>query len=174
MRRALAILCLVLAGPASAQAFGEADAARHRTALGLFERACLYAAPGFAETQQVFAQAGMARPENSSSYREPGLGIYGAVVPVQAGQVFGQQCTVMLERGHLAVMVIGLRTAISRFAISGSVNESAPSRHTDPVLWDFRMPRIGAVSVTAGLAREGIGVIAMQVADRVGDGEASQ
>ncbi|MEM0923576.1 MAG: hypothetical protein AAGF44_03700 [Pseudomonadota bacterium] len=155
-----------VASAAESDSSAGSEAQRHRQALGLFEEACLTRAPDFRETEAIFAALGLERPEGAGAYRQDALEIYAGLVPVQAGQVFGRQCTVMMARGNLAVLVLGLRTALDRYAQAGSITESPPSRAVDPVLWDFRLPGVGAVSVTAGLAEQGIAVIGMQVADR--------
>ncbi|MEL6475978.1 MAG: hypothetical protein AAFR17_01520 [Pseudomonadota bacterium] len=154
------------AGWAVAAEYSEGDAVRHRQALTLFEEACLTRAPDFRETEAIFAALGLTRPAEAAAYRLDALEIYAGVVPVQAGQVAGRQCTVMLARGNLAILVLGVRTALDRYALKGSVTESPPTRADDPVLWAFRLPGIGAVSVTAGLGEAGIAVIGMQVAER--------
>ena len=161
------LLAVGLALPALATGFPKEEAFRHRQALNVFEQACLSLAPDyFSRTEQVFVSAGMQRPDEATAYRHPSLSIYGGVVPILAGQVPGRQCTVMMARGNLAVLVLGLRTALDRYAQPGSLFETPPSRAEDPVLWDFRLPSIGAVSVTAGFGKQGIAVIGMQVAER--------
>ncbi|MEM7506037.1 MAG: hypothetical protein AAF415_04770 [Pseudomonadota bacterium] len=160
------LLGVLAFGSAPAAAFSQEDALRHRQALGLFEDACLRLAPEFTGAEAVFGSLGLQRPAEASAYRNPELEIYGGVVPMQAGDIFGRQCTVMLGRGNLAVLVLGLRTALDRMAEPGTLAETPPSREEDPVLWDFRLPRIGAVSVTAGLGQQGIAVMGMQVAER--------
>lgn len=163
------ILGIVAVSAASAQSSSSSlsiEAMRHRQALGLFEDACLSQAPDFGATRVVFETMGLRRPPEKATFRHPALGIHGGVVPVQAGDSFGRQCSVLLENGKLPILVLGLRTALNRFSEPGSVTESPPSRATDPVLWDFRMPVIGLVSVTAGMSSTGIAVLGMQVADR--------
>lgn len=163
----LMLLSALTFGVGPATAFSPEEAMRHRQALGLFEEACLDHAPDFAGTEAVFGTLGLQRPAEASAFRNTQLEIYGGVVPMQAGDVFGRQCTVMLGRGNLAVLVLGIRTALDRLAEPGSITETPPGRTDDPVLWDFRLPRIGAVSVTAGLGQQGIAVMGMQVADRL-------
>lgn len=162
----LALLTVSAAPAQSADQSLSIEAMRHRQALGLFEDACLSQAPDFGATRVVFETMGLRRPAEKATFRHPALGIHGGVVPVQAGDTFGRQCSVLIERGRLPILVLGLRDALTRISVAGSVSETPPSRATDPVLWDFRMPGIGLVSVTAGMSAAGIAILGMQVADR--------
>lgn len=152
----------------------EVEAMRHRQALTLFEGACLDQAPDFGATRIVFETMGLLRPPDKATYRHPALGLYGGILPVQAGSALGQQCSVLMDDGKLPILVIGMRTALARYSEQGTLFESPPQRATDPVLWTFRLPEIGAVSVTAGMGREGVAILGMQVADRGARAEASQ
>lgn len=171
----LAALCagFFLLNPAVGQS-NEAEALRHRQALTLFEGACLDQAPDFGATRIVFETMGLARPPDKATFRHPALGLYGGVVPMQAGSAYGKQCSVLMERGKLPILVIGLRTALARYSEQGTLSESPPERAIDPVLWTFRIPEIGQVSVTAGMGKAGLAILGMQVADRGSGIEASQ
>lgn len=151
---------------ADTRPFADGDAQRHHDALLLFRDACLRQAPGFTGTVAAFETAGLSRPEEASAFRRSD-GVYAGLVRMQAGQVLGNQCTVMLESAALPVLIINMRLMLGEAAIEGSLNESPPKRRDDPVLWDLRLPGIGLVTVTAALSDRGIGVVGMQVADRL-------
>ncbi|MEM7179201.1 MAG: hypothetical protein AAGD47_10130 [Pseudomonadota bacterium] len=159
---------LLLPGGAPAGAGEPFDdaAVRHRQALSLFEDACLSQAPDFVTTPVIFQAMGFQRPPEMTAFRLPERGLYGGVVAMQAGEVLGRQCSVLIEDGKLPVLVLGLRSALARLSQPGSLKETAPAFHTDPVLWDFELDGIGLVSVTAGMSAQGIAVMGMQVADR--------
>lgn len=164
------VICSLLVGVTMAtplaHAFTEEDALRHRQALGLFQQACLAQSPAFQNTEDLFATNGLARPEDASAYRDPVQEIYAGLVPVKAGEVYGKQCTVMLSRAALPILVIALRKTLSEMAEPQTLYETPPKEAGEPVIWEFRLPGTGIVSVTAGFGQQGIGVMGMQVADR--------
>ncbi|MEM9097905.1 MAG: hypothetical protein AAGC79_05215 [Pseudomonadota bacterium] len=160
-------LAVTLCGATATASDAEVDrTVRHGLALALFEQACLAKAPDFRAAPQVFRAMGLTRPEDKTAYRNNEIGIYGGVVPMNAGGILGRQCSVLVKDGILPILVVGLRDTLGELAEPASLLETPPTRAQDPVLWDFRMTRIGPVSVTAGLDESGIAVMGMQVADR--------
>ncbi|MEM9044253.1 MAG: hypothetical protein AAGC81_06135 [Pseudomonadota bacterium] len=161
--------CVLLGASGLAASDTRSDrAVRHGLALALFEQACLAKAPSFRATPAVFQAMGLVRPHDKTAYRNAEAGLYGGVVPIDAGGILGRQCSVLLKDGVLPILVVGLRESLVRVAEPDTLLETPPIEANDPVLWDFRLAAIGAVSVTAGMADQGIAIIGMQVADRKG------
>ncbi|MEM8791966.1 MAG: hypothetical protein AAGE80_10120 [Pseudomonadota bacterium] len=141
---------------------------RHGLALALFEQACIAKAPDFTATPEVFIAMGLVRPEDKATYRNNEVGLYGGIIPLNSGGIAGRQCSVLLKDGVLPILVVGLRETLEQISVPDTLLETPPTVADDPVLWDFRLPKIGLVSVTAGMHESGIAMIGMQVAERTG------